>query len=221
MPQSDDELRVFLENEQVNEQTRIEIGIRNNQSIFTGENAGKMGTSERAKQWMETNTGLAFVNIVEVLQLYNKSLKKLIRIGRVSESEIEDLKIRVDESNRRVDLVNADIAIDKSALEKRCAALEKRCAELEKKDKLALKAFTQNKNKINILSESVLTNKKVINKIDRGYSSMIHDLDTRINSLQEKIVKIDDLEDDLLEIEADIIQLQKGQKPPSKKTKKK
>ena len=86
---------------------------------------------------------------------------------------------------------------------------------------LAHKAFTQNKNKINILSTSVVTNKQDINKIDRGTSSMIHELDTRIKGLQEKIVKIDDLEDDLLEIEADIIQLQKGQKPPSKKTKKK
>ena len=86
MPQTDDEIREEL----ANEQERIEISIRNNQSIFVGSNGGNMGTSERAKQWMESNNGLAFVKIVEVLESNNKALKK-IRFKQLYMKSIVDI----------------------------------------------------------------------------------------------------------------------------------
>ena len=208
MPQSDDERRQAIIQEEINEQAMIETQIRNEGSIFTN---GKMGTSSEAKEWMEVNRADAFVNIVELLQKYNKSLKKLIRrrgrIGPLAASE-SDLNIiqervekRIDTSDRRVDLVIADIYDDNGelALEKRCVALEKRCHDLERKNKFSAKATKTKKNKINIFSNTVLK------------------LETTIQELKDKIKDLEagqaDLESDQGELMGDIIKLKRGKKP--------
>lgn len=194
MPQSDYQISQAIIQEEMDEQARIETQIRNSGSIFTN---GNMGTSNAAKGWMEVNRGDAFVNIVELLQKYGKSLKKSIHIDRGLRSGIEDLNMRVDAIINRINDVSTDIAIDKSAIGKRCVALEKRCHELEKKNKYSAKGVKTKKNKINIFSNTVLK------------------LETTIQELKDKIKDLEasqaDLESDQGELMGDIIKLQKGE----------
>ena len=102
MPENDAEARSRERREEAQQQQELLNTIRDNNSIFDD---GQM-EGDNAKDWMSSNPGDAFQNIVKILKEHHTVLNKLIRFNNSNTKKINDINdnlIKIDDRTDRLE----------------------------------------------------------------------------------------------------------------------